>query len=64
MVLNANALALDFTGTVATLVDQHPQHTAAADLLQIPDLAWLNGFHGACQPGNRRQRQQHRQAQQ
>ncbi|MNH21906.1 hypothetical protein D3C79_817400 [compost metagenome] len=39
VVLDADGLALDLTGTVATLVDQYPQHLATADLFKVTGLA-------------------------
>ena len=38
IVFDADRLALDLTGAVAALVDQHPQHLAGANLLQVTDL--------------------------
>lgn len=58
MVFDADGLTLDFTGTVATLIDQHAQHATAADLRQVTNLG---GRHGLLWPGqarNRRYRQQ------
>ncbi len=44
IVFDADRFALDLTGTVAALVDQHPQHLAAADLLQVTDLGRRGGL--------------------
>ncbi len=55
-VLDANRLTLDLARTVATLVDQHAQHTTAANLGQIAHLGrrlpGLRPCHsGSCRPG-------------
>ena len=39
MVFDADRLALDLARAVAALIDQHPQHLAATDLLQVTQLA-------------------------
>ena len=64
MVFDADGLALDFAGAVAALVDQHPQHAAAADFRQVTDLAGRHGFQRPGQTRNRRHRQQQRPTQQ
>ncbi|MCY1183927.1 hypothetical protein D9M73_245820 [compost metagenome] len=64
MVFNTDGLALDFTGAVAALVDQHAQHATAADFRQVTDLGGRHGLQRAGQPGNRRHRQQQRATQQ
>ena len=44
VIFNTNRLALHLPRTVATLIDQHPQHLTAADLRQIAHLTWLPGL--------------------
>ncbi|MNR12297.1 hypothetical protein D3C85_1286450 [compost metagenome] len=51
MVLDAHRLALDFTGAVAALIDQHLQYPAAADLRQV---ARLGLGHRLLRPGQTR----------
>ena len=55
MVLDANGLALDFTGTIAALVDQYPQNPTAADLRQVADLSRSLGFRRPRQARHGRQ---------
>ena len=64
VVFDADGLALDFAGTVAALVDQHPQHATAANLRQIADLGRRHGLQRPGQTRNRRHRQQQRTTQQ
>ncbi len=61
-VLHADRLALDLTGAVAALVDQHPQYAAAADFGEITYLVarlpgLRSGHAGACRERQRTQQQ-------
>ncbi|MNF80379.1 hypothetical protein D3C84_626240 [compost metagenome] len=64
MVFDADGLALDFTGAVAALVDQHSEHSTAADFREVSDLGGRHGLQRAGQTRNRRHRQQQRTTQQ
>lgn len=64
VVFDADGLALDFTGAVAALVDQHPQHATAANLRQVADLGRRHGLQRPGQTRNRRHGQQQRTTQQ
>ena len=64
MVFDADGLALNFTGAVAALVDQHAQHAAAANLGQVTHLGRRHGLQRPGQARNRRHRQQQRTTQQ
>src|SRR5690606_5548617 len=55
-VLDANRLTLDLPRTVATLVDQHAQHTTAANLGQVAHFGRSLPvqrlcYSGSCRPG-------------
>ncbi|MNT30414.1 hypothetical protein D3C72_1662070 [compost metagenome] len=50
MVFNTDRLAFDLTGTVATLVHQHIEHTAAANLRKVTGLGLGCGLLRAWQP--------------
>ncbi|MNX67196.1 hypothetical protein D3C86_983160 [compost metagenome] len=57
MVFDPDRLPLDFAGTVAALVDQHPQHTTAANLGKVTHLADRYGLQRPGQTRDRRHRQ-------
>ncbi|MNP07478.1 hypothetical protein D3C76_995000 [compost metagenome] len=64
MVFDTDGLALDFARAVTALVDQHAQHTTAADVREVTDLGGRHGLQRPGQPRNRRHRQQQRATQQ
>ncbi|MNI54120.1 hypothetical protein D3C73_1090000 [compost metagenome] len=64
MVFDPDWLPLHFAGTVAALVDQHFEHSTAADLRQIAHLGRRHRLQRTGQARNRRRRKQQRSTQQ